>query len=519
MENQAKVLIVDDKASNLRALQIALKSCNAEIIECLSGEEALGLLLRHQFVVIILDVKMPGMSGFETAELIREHSETEQIPIIFITAYDADGKEIKKGYEFGAIDFLFKPIQKVILVSKVNIFLQLYQQSIFLANKAGKEREREKEKEITELLLKHNDALRESNRELGALYQDMDHLIDSSELGILFLDRELKIRRYTPRANDLISIRPEDIGHSLIELKIKFDGSSFITDLKTVLNTGETIEREVEAPYNKFFLQRITPFYAKEKAEVTGVVATFIDVSERVRDSKELQDVNNDLKRFAFVASHDLRGPIINMNGLIEIIKIKKWLAKEGLHIMDKLESSVLQMENTLSGLTELLDAKIGKQVESESIKISTEIERVIKNMEKQIADSNSKVTVDIDTDKVICFPAIYFQSIIQNLVTNAIKYKSVKRDCVVKITYEEAFEHKIIKVTDNSSGIDLTKNKEKLFDLFKRLNTDVEGRGIGLHLVSSLMEKHGGEADVTSVLGEGSVFIIKFNKKADGSN
>ncbi|MFT6026835.1 MAG: signal transduction histidine kinase, partial [Bacteroidia bacterium] len=73
--------------------------------------------------------------------------------------------------------------------------------------------------------------------------------------------------------------------------------------------------------------------------------------------------------------------------------------------------------------------------------------------------------------------------------------------------------------VTDNSSGIDLRKNKEKLFDLFKRLDTDVEGRGIGLHLVSSLMEKHGGEADVTSVLGEGSVFIIKFNKKADGSN
>ena len=122
------ILIVDDKPANLLALRKLLGRPGLNIVEATGGNDALSLLLEYDFALILLDVQMPDMDGFETAELIRGNEETKHIPIIFVTAISKEPKYIFKGYDKGAVDYLFKPLDPDILLSKVNIFLELYKQ-------------------------------------------------------------------------------------------------------------------------------------------------------------------------------------------------------------------------------------------------------------------------------------------------------------------------------------------------------------------------------------------------------
>ena len=122
------ILIVDDKPANLLALRKILERPGLNIVEATSGNDALALLLEYNFALILLDVQMPGMDGFETAELMQGNEETKHIPIIFVTAISKEQKYVFKGYDKGAVDYLFKPLDPDILQSKVNIFLELHRQ-------------------------------------------------------------------------------------------------------------------------------------------------------------------------------------------------------------------------------------------------------------------------------------------------------------------------------------------------------------------------------------------------------
>jgi len=122
-----KILIVDDKPANIQSLERILEKLEAKIIPALSGKEALSLAIRHDFALILMDVQMPIMDGFETAELLMANEKTKHIPIIFITALSKEEKDVWKGYETGAVDYIFKPVEPAILKSKVRIFLEIYE--------------------------------------------------------------------------------------------------------------------------------------------------------------------------------------------------------------------------------------------------------------------------------------------------------------------------------------------------------------------------------------------------------
>jgi signal transduction histidine kinase len=123
-----KVLMVDDIAENLVALEALLRRDGVQPLSARSGAEALELLLVHEVAVALLDVQMPDMDGFELAELMRGAERTKHVPIIFITAGTRDPQRVFKGYETGAVDFLFKPVEPHILSSKVDVFLELAEQ-------------------------------------------------------------------------------------------------------------------------------------------------------------------------------------------------------------------------------------------------------------------------------------------------------------------------------------------------------------------------------------------------------
>ncbi len=128
MLDQVKILIVDDLKENHLVMESVLSDPELNIIKAMSGEEALSLCSEHDFAVIFMDVQMPNMDGFEVAEMLRSISKTKNIPIIFVTASSKEQKYVFKGYEVGAVDYLSKPIDPIILRSKARIFKELYLQ-------------------------------------------------------------------------------------------------------------------------------------------------------------------------------------------------------------------------------------------------------------------------------------------------------------------------------------------------------------------------------------------------------
>ena len=165
---QAKLLIVDDLPENLLALEALIRREDRIVYKALSADEALSLLLQHEFAMAILDVQMPGMNGFELAELMRGTEKTKHIPIVFVSAAGRELDYAFKGYESGAVDFLHKPLDVHAVKSKVNVFVDLYRQS--------------------KAMQRQVEALEQSRREQGALLQQLQNTQNELEQAVRMRD-------------------------------------------------------------------------------------------------------------------------------------------------------------------------------------------------------------------------------------------------------------------------------------------------------------------------------------------
>jgi len=171
-----KILIVDDEPNNLRVYERILAPLNLEFIKAMSGQQALAVAHKHDFFLILMDVQMPGMDGFEAASLILDHPKTSHIPVIFITAFAREEAFEFKGYISGAVDYLVKPINDEILKSKVGVFLELFKERLRLDN-AFKTKKRAEE----ELRL-HKEHLEELVKErTRELQESMEHLLSAQD--------------------------------------------------------------------------------------------------------------------------------------------------------------------------------------------------------------------------------------------------------------------------------------------------------------------------------------------------
>src|SRR5690349_10886825 len=171
---KVKILLVDDRPANLFTLEAILEDLGQNLVKASSGKEGLHHLLKDDFAVILLDVKMPDMDGFETAALIRERERSRHTPILFVTAHK-DDEHVFRGYYAGAVDFLYKPINAEVLRSKVSVFVELSRKS--------------------ELLKQHMAMLESRNAELERLFQERQKADD--EIRRLNAELEQRVRDRT----------------------------------------------------------------------------------------------------------------------------------------------------------------------------------------------------------------------------------------------------------------------------------------------------------------------------------
>ncbi len=232
------ILIVDDKPENLLALEKILERPGLNIVRATSGNQALGLLLDHEFALVLLDVMMPEMDGFETAELMRGNSETKHIPIIFVTAISKEQRHVFKGYESGAVDYLFKPLDPDILINKVNVFLELHQQHMTL-------KEMNRELHIARLEAEL------ANRAKSQFLTNLSHNLRTPMNGVigmtgLLLDTELTrqqkelVETVRSSADKLLNVINDILDFSKIEIR-KLDLEILDFNLRTTLEDASDL--------------------------------------------------------------------------------------------------------------------------------------------------------------------------------------------------------------------------------------------------------------------------------------
>ncbi len=226
----------------------------------------------------------------------------------------------------------------------------------------------------------------------------------------------------------------------------------------------------------------------------------------------ELKRKNNELEQFIFAMSHDLKNPAVNMvelaNLLKDVLASNIDMAKE---VANQLATVSGKMLNNLLELIDLLKYSNSKELPKENVSIVEIIETVKASISKSIEEANAEFKIDLLAFDHLYFNRSNFQSVMYNLISNAIKYRSPHIQAVIEIKSFLVDVHPAISIRDNGIGIDLEANKERLFGIFQRMHHHVEGTGIGLHLVKSIMEKHGGTIQVESEPGKGSTFTLIF--------
>jgi PAS domain S-box-containing protein len=500
-----KILVVDDSAENLISIEAALEGLGQIVVTARSGKEALRHLLDSDFAAILLDVKMPEIDGFQTAELIRARKRSRHTPILFLTAYKSD-EHLFRGYDMGAVDFLFKPIVPEILRSKVSVFVELSRHSALLQHQ-------------TEVLSKAEQRFR------SLLEAAPDAIIISSEAGrINLVNSQAEILTRYPREElinqDIRSIIPDWSVDSLA------NPAQFAAHPILLPNERRMLPKDAAA-----FLVEIN-LRPLQTEEGLLVISAIRDVTERKRVEQEIRDLNmrleqrvtertrelqesneallqsnEDLNQFAYAAGHDLQEPLRMVALYSELLRENYGgrLDEEADQYISYIVGGATRMERLLKGL--LAYSQAGS-LASAPAPIDCEIvmKQVILNLHVSI-DEN-RATIRWRNLPIVQADQVRMVQLFQNLIGNAIKYRSKDAPCI-EITAEPCEQHWLLSVRDNGLGIP-TEYAEQVFGVFKRLHGNTyPGTGIGLAICQRIVETYGGRIWVEPLPGSGSKFCF----------
>jgi ligand-binding sensor domain-containing protein/signal transduction histidine kinase len=233
--------------------------------------------------------------------------------------------------------------------------------------------------------------------------------------------------------------------------------------------------------------------------------------------TKELIEYNQQLEQFAFISAHNLRAPVARILGLGHLLELSQKDGGDILLVTDKIVSTTRELDRVVRDLNTILEIRKGNNLAITEVYFKEEMDAVNANLEKEIADSGAKIVTDFSRADKVKTVKPYFDSILMNLVSNAIKYRSPDRLPVIEVSTASQNGHVCLTVRDNGLGIDLAAYKEKLFVLYSRLHSHVEGKGMGLYLIKTQVAALGGRIEVDSELSEGTTFKVFFRTNPEG--
>ena len=348
--------------------------------------------------------------------------------------------------------------------------------------------------------------------------QEIRFIADSVPAGISYIDKD---ERY--RFANKAAVQSSQLGKELIGNTVKEVAPDLYKQMEHYLKTGlagNTVTYDLNFQ-NDNIERTVRIKYIPDKGEdgtVKGMISLVTDITNDKIKEKELQKkneelikINNDLDNFIYTASHDLKAPVSNIEGLLyalsDSLAEKQKLDEETNSFISLIKTSVLRFQTTIKELTEVSKAQRNIEDDVQKLDLRDMLEEVKLNLRPLIEESAAMVEVQL-TEAQISFSRVNMKSILQNLISNAIKYRSEKRLPVVKIRTYISNNYFVLEVADNGLGIKEAYT-EKIFQMFKRFHDHVEGTGVGLYIVKRIVDNAGGKVEVISEVDKGTTFRI----------
>jgi two-component system CheB/CheR fusion protein len=350
-------------------------------------------------------------------------------------------------------------------------------------------------------------------QELTQISTDLQHLLASTGIATLFLDRNLNIVRFTPLLGELFGLRLSDIGRPVADLarRVRYEG--FEADAHHVLKTAEPIDREVTSAGGRWYLSRILP-YRTEESRIEGVVLTLIDITERKRAELALHNANRNKDEFLAVLAHELRNPLAPISAGVEILKSAAGDRRTVERMAATMGRQTRQLVRLVEDLLEVSRISGGKlHLRKAIIDLREVIQDAIAGAKSSIESAGHAIEVRVPDEPVrIEGDAARLVQVLSNLLNNAVRY--TPRPGLISVTAAPQQGSVVVSVKDTGLGIppDALKN---IFDLFYQgRNARSQrggGLGIGLTLAKTLVEMHGGSIGVDSAgENQGSEFKVE---------
>ncbi|MDZ8033378.1 MULTISPECIES: response regulator [unclassified Nostoc] len=422
MERKVNILLVDDKLENLLALEAILEKLGENLVRATSGEEALRCLLHQDFAVILLDVQMPGMDGFETATLIRNRGRSRHTPIIFLTAFSTSDQMLFKGYALGAVDYLLKPLDPNILTSKVTVFVELFKKT-------------EAIKQQTAQLVAVNTELRQSEERFRSLST-------CSPVGIFETDTEGDCKYTNPRYQIICGLKAaESLEKRWLESVHPEDRERAIASWSAYICEGREYSEEFRfqaAHGNIRWVQvRSSPMLSSQ-GDLLGYVGTLEDITERkqaeevraqvIREQtarQEAEAANRMKDEFLAVLSHELRTPLTSMLGWSKILRTKKLDEKATSRALEAIERNAISQMQLIEDILDVSRIIRGQlRLNVSAVNLISVMEAALEAVRPLAEPKEIQLNTLLDTSigSVYGDPA-RLQQIVWNLLTNAIKF------------------------------------------------------------------------------------------------
>jgi PAS domain S-box-containing protein len=507
-EPRASILIVDDHPANLVALEAILAPLGHELVMARSGEEALREILHREFALILLDVQMADMNGFETAGFIKQHPRCRHIPIIFITAVNRDAVHVFRGYSHGAVDYLVKPFDADILRSKAAVFIELYVRGEKLKQQERLLRERERE------------ALERKSQER---YR---RLLDAMPQCIWAADAEGHVNYWNRVVLSYCGFKAADVREeSFWECLHPDDRTDARAHWEAGLRSGAPFERQVrikraaDGSY-RWHIARAVPERESEGG-IAGWIATATDIDDQKRAEEALRKAIILRDDFLSVASHELRTPLTSLK--LEVANLSRIAQRNGgsdtapklLAKVEKIDSQATRLHRLIDELLDVSRIAAGRlELHVEPVDIAQIVNEVGARFSDEAARAGCTIKVNAPNPVVGRWDRGRVDQVITNLVSNAIKYGDCKP---VDVSVDTVDDRAVVTIRDRGLGI-AAHDHERIFGRFERAasSRNYGGIGLGLWIVKQIIDALGGTVTVESTPGDGSAFTVDLPRHTD---